>query len=95
MIADLQGLKRGDSHLGYRAHIGIGLAPDNDLRIYGFLVLFLAGQRAVYRPLHKAERGTSAALCVPSASDSQVRFYWNGLLGAAGQPPANLIIVPV
>ena len=34
VIADIQGPKRGDCHLGYRAHIGVGFAPDNDLRIH-------------------------------------------------------------
>ena len=35
VLADLQGLERGDSHLGDRAHIGIGFASDNDFRIHG------------------------------------------------------------
>ena len=35
VIDDLQGLKRGDGHLGYRTYIGIGFAPDNNLRIHG------------------------------------------------------------
>ncbi len=34
VIADLQRLKRRNGHLGYRTHIGIGFAPDNDLRIH-------------------------------------------------------------
>jgi hypothetical protein len=37
-MADRQGLERGDGHLGDRARIGIGFAPDNDLRIHGVLV---------------------------------------------------------
>jgi hypothetical protein len=28
------------SHLGYRALIGIGFTPDNDLRIHGLLIPF-------------------------------------------------------
>jgi hypothetical protein len=38
VIADLQGLKCGDSHIGYCAHIGIGFASDYDLQIHGFLL---------------------------------------------------------
>ena len=38
VIADLQGLKCGDSHIGYHAHIGIGVASDYDLQIHGFLL---------------------------------------------------------
>ena len=47
VIADFQGLERGDGHFAYRVHIGSGFAPDHDLRIHGDLVLFLAGQRQV------------------------------------------------
>jgi hypothetical protein len=38
VIADLQGLKCGDSHIGYCAHIGIGFASDYDLQVHGFLL---------------------------------------------------------
>jgi hypothetical protein len=37
VIADLQGLECGDSHLGYCACIGVGFAPDCDLPIHGTL----------------------------------------------------------
>ena len=38
VIADLQGPKRGYCHLGDRPHIELGFAPDNNLRIHGFLI---------------------------------------------------------
>jgi hypothetical protein len=57
VIADLQGLKCGDSHVGYCAPIGIGFASDYDPRIHGFLLSTLcwltkrlSGDRARMHP---------------------------------------------
>jgi hypothetical protein len=33
VMADLQGLKRRDGHLGYGPYIGVGFASDNNFRI--------------------------------------------------------------
>lgn len=43
VIADLQGIKRGDRYFGDRVHVGVGFAADDDLGIRGFLVSLLVG----------------------------------------------------
>jgi len=45
VIADFQGLERSDSRLGYRADIGVCLAPDNDLGFHASVFLFVTGQQ--------------------------------------------------
>lgn len=42
VIADLQGLERGDGHRGDRARIGPGFVPDHDLRAHRFSLIPLA-----------------------------------------------------
>jgi hypothetical protein len=48
LLISKEGFERGKGYLAYRAHIGIGLAPDNDLRIH--VLPFPAGFR--YYPLY-------------------------------------------
>jgi len=45
MVADLQGLECGDSHLSYRANIARRLAPDSDLWNHDVIFHFLSVKR--------------------------------------------------
>jgi hypothetical protein len=45
VIADLQGPKRCDRHLGYGSDILVRLAPDEDLWVHGLLFILPTGQR--------------------------------------------------
>ena len=63
VIADLQGSKRGNGHFGYRAHIGIGLVPDNNLRMHGFLVFLSCRPPVPFFPSRRASAIWNRVFC--------------------------------
>jgi hypothetical protein len=95
VVADLQGLERRDSHLGYRANIVIRLAPDNDLFLHGLNSLPSSGGAvAALNEQHSAPslapmRVSPSGLCPvgrvekPAGSVSVLRRH--SIIGPAGR----------